>query len=281
MNTADLAGSKRRLRFAVSRMRLLAIMAGLFVIVATIVGTQGTAVAAAGSDTLFGSGNETLSSSSLFSAGGTYEARMQSDGNFVLYGPSGPLWATYTHGSASSRLVMQSDGNLVAYDGPTVLWASGTSGTNSRLVMQTDGNLVIYNSAGAAVWSTYTSNGVSKMAAAGAVAYARLQLGKPYAFGATGPNSFDCSGLTLQAYASVGVGLLRTSEQQFTEGTPVNRADLQPGDLVFYTGQGISPGHEAIYIGNGQIIEALRTGTNVMINTLDFPGGYVGARRVA
>ncbi len=245
--------------------------------------TASPASAAAGSNTLHGSANEALTSSatSLFSVSHspTYEARLQTDGNFVLYGPNGPLWATYTHGDANSRLVMQSDGNLVLYDNGAVLFATGTSGSGTRLVMQDDGNLVLYASNGSALWSTYTNNGRSRMAAAGAVAYAKQQLGKPYSYGATGPNSFDCSGLTLKSYASVGVSLPRTSQSQWGVGSAVNRADLQPGDLVFYYSS-TAPSHVAIYIGAGQIVEALKAGTNVMINPLDYPGGYVGARRM-
>jgi hypothetical protein len=239
--------------------------------------------AAAGGDTLNGSTNETLygaQNQSLFSPSRGYEARMQSDGNFVLYGPSGPLWATYTHGSSNSRLVMQSDGNLVIYDGGTVLYASGTGGSNARLVMQDDGNLVLYSN-GTPIWGTYTNNGASKMPPAGAVAFAKAQLGKWYQYGATGPNTYDCSGLTLRAYGSVGVTLPRTSQEQYKRGVTVSRPDLQPGDLTFYRGIGTSPGHVAIYIGNGQIVEALTTGTQVRIDSLDYPGGYVGARRVA
>jgi hypothetical protein len=246
------------------------------------------ASASAGSDTLLGRYNETLSTSpgnsSLFSSPSVsprYEARMQNDGNFVLYGPNGPLWATYTHGSANSRMVLQSDGNLVLYDGGTAIFATGTSGSDTRLVMQTDGNLVLYAANGSALWATYTNGGASKMAAAGAVSYAKNQLGKPYRYGGSGPDDFDCSGLTSRAYASVGISLPRTSQDQWHRGTAItNRADLQPGDLVFYYSS-TSPSHVAIFIGAGKIIEALKTGTNVMINPLDYPGGYVGGRRVA
>jgi cell wall-associated NlpC family hydrolase len=86
--------------------------------------------AGAGFDTLYGSGNETLygaQNQSLFlSPTRNYEARMQGDGNFVVYGPSGPVWSSNTRGS-NARLVMQSDGNLVMY-GSSAVWASQNAG---------------------------------------------------------------------------------------------------------------------------------------------------------
>src|SRR4051794_1534639 len=115
---------------------------------ATVTGIT-PAQAGAGSDTLFGGPNETLygaQNQGLFSPGGTYEARMQSDGNFVVYGPNGPLWSSNTHGT-NARLVMQSDGNLVIYADSGVLFTTNTPNRGgNRLVMQTDGNLVLYGS---------------------------------------------------------------------------------------------------------------------------------------
>ncbi|MGV8848709.1 MAG: NlpC/P60 family protein [Propionibacteriaceae bacterium] len=110
-----------------------------------------------------------------------------------------------------------------------------------------------------------------------ALNFALSQVGKSYVRGATGPNSYDCSGLTGTAYAQVGVGLPRTSQAQYGVGTPVSLANLAPGDLVFYY-SGIS--HVAIYIGNGMIVGASnpRTGVNVAsVTSMPFMGG----RRVA
>jgi peptidoglycan DL-endopeptidase CwlO len=110
-----------------------------------------------------------------------------------------------------------------------------------------------------------------------ALAWARKQLGKPYVFGATGPASFDCSGLTLGAWKAAGVSLNRTSEAQFRNGRAVSKSDLQPGDLVFYYG-GIS--HVALYVGNGTIIHAPHPGSNVRYAKLDSMP-FAGARRPA
>jgi cell wall-associated NlpC family hydrolase len=209
---------------------------------------------------------------------GGYMVVMQGDGNLVEYGPSGPLWATYT-GSGSSRLANQTDGNLVVLpDSGGVAWASGTGGGSGTLVLQDDGNVALYGSGGP-TWTTYTAGGTSKMAVTGAVAIAKRQLGKPYSYGATGPNSFDCSGLTQAAYASAGVAIPRTSQDQYTHSTRVSLAALQPGDLVFYYGS--SPSHVAMYVGNGQIIEALKTGTNVRYDSINYPGTPMGYGRVS
>lgn len=109
----------------------------------------------------------------------------------------------------------------------------------------------------------------------GAVAYAMAQVGKSYVYGATGPNSFDCSGLTSAAWATEGVTIPRTSSAQYSFGTPVSESELRPGDLVFY----YSPvSHVGIYVGGGRVVHALNPGSGVQITGLhDLP--YQGARR--
>ncbi|MEH0635888.1 C40 family peptidase [Streptomyces bottropensis] len=113
--------------------------------------------------------------------------------------------------------------------------------------------------------------------AAAAVSYAFSKLGSPYVWGATGPNAFDCSGLTLAAYRAAGVSLPRTTYSQINAGRRVSRSELLPGDLVFYY-SGIS--HVGIYIGNGQMIHAPNPSAPVRVAPLDeMP--YAGATRVA
>lgn len=96
--------------------------------------------------------------------------------------------------------------------------------------------------------------------AGAAVAAAASKVGKPYVYGATGPNSFDCSGLTGWAWKQAGVSLPRTSQSQASAGRSVPVDQIQPGDLVIYY-SGMS--HVAIYAGGGQIIHAPKPGTNV------------------
>ncbi|MFC4032466.1 C40 family peptidase [Streptomyces polygonati] len=98
-----------------------------------------------------------------------------------------------------------------------------------------------------------------------ALGYAFAQLGKPYAWGAAGPDSFDCSGLTSRAWAHAGRAIPRTSEQQWAELPRVPMASLRPGDLVVYF-QGAT--HVALYIGGGRVIEAPRPGATVQVSPL-------------
>jgi cell wall-associated NlpC family hydrolase len=111
-----------------------------------------------------------------------------------------------------------------------------------------------------------------------AVDTALAQVGDPYVYGATGPNSFDCSGLTSYAYKAAGKAIPRTSKAQSTFGTAVSKANLQPGDLVFF----YSPvSHVGMYIGNGQMVHASTAGKPVAVVSLDSMPSYAGARRVA
>jgi cell wall-associated NlpC family hydrolase len=98
------------------------------------------------------------------------------------------------------------------------------------------------------------------------VQFAHAQLGKPYVFGADGPGSYDCSGLTLAAWRQVGVSLPHSSRQQLAQSAKVSRASLQPGDLVFFYPD---THHVGIYIGNGKVIHAPTEGQNVKIAGMD------------
>jgi peptidoglycan DL-endopeptidase CwlO len=118
----------------------------------------------------------------------------------------------------------------------------------------------------------------SSQAAQIAVDTALAQRGKPYVWAASGSGSFDCSGLTAYAYYAAGVALPHSSALQSTMGKSVSRADLRPGDLVFF----YSPvSHVGIYIGNGQMVHAPTTGDVVKIANVDDIGSYAGARRLA
>jgi len=104
--------------------------------------------------------------------------------------------------------------------------------------------------------------GAPSARAAEAVAFAYRALGLPYVWGATGPNAYDCSGLTQAAWKSAGVSLPRTTYTQINAGTRVPQSQLRPGDLVFFY-SGIS--HVGLYIGNGQMIHAPHPGAPVRI----------------
>lgn len=100
---------------------------------------------------------------------------------------------------------------------------------------------------------------------------AQTKIGTPYVYGASGPSSFDCSGLTSWAYAQAGVSIPRTSEAQANIGTRIySQSDLQIGDLVFFFGD---LHHVGLYAGNGQILHAPRTGTVVRYESMSTIGG--------
>ena len=114
---------------------------------------------------------------------------------------------------------------------------------------------------------------------------AHKQLGKPYVWGAEGPNSFDCSGLIYYVYKNAaGITLPRTSSAQYSAGVAVSRSNLKEGDLIFSSTDGTGNiTHVAIYVGDGQMIHAPRNGKNVekvSISNSYWNKAYVGARRV-
>ena len=136
------------------------------------------------------------------------------------------------------------------------------------------------HSAAAAPSLTYTIAGTSvtapTWAAKVAVWTALGQRGDPYRWGGTGPDSFDCSGLTQYAWKAAGVSLPRVSRDQARYGRAVSKADLRPGDLVFF----YSPvSHIAVYIGNGYIVHAPSWGDSVKTTKLSYMDSYAGARR--
>jgi peptidoglycan DL-endopeptidase CwlO len=112
----------------------------------------------------------------------------------------------------------------------------------------------------------------------GVVGIAMRYLGVPYVWGGSSPSGFDCSGLVSYVFAQIGVSLPHSSYSQFGIGTPVSIGELQPGDLVFFTGAS----HVGIYIGGGQFIHAPHTGDVVKISSLSgyYSANFAGARRV-
>jgi cell wall-associated NlpC family hydrolase len=111
-----------------------------------------------------------------------------------------------------------------------------------------------------------------------AVDTALAQVGDPYVWGASGPNAFDCSGLTQYAYSAAGVSLPHSSRSQSGMGQAVSGDQLQPGDLLFY----YSPtSHVAMYIGNGQMVHASTAGKPVQVVSFNSMSGFTHARRIA
>ncbi len=111
-----------------------------------------------------------------------------------------------------------------------------------------------------------------RASAAQAIAYARRQLGKPYLWAAEGPDSFDCSGLTMRAWESAGRPLVHFSGAQYAQTARVPLAALQPGDLVFFGDDPAAIHHVGLYVGDGRMIEAPRSGLAVRYSTIHRSG---------
>jgi len=131
----------------------------------------------------------------------------------------------------------------------------------------------------AAATAAAATGGTAAPRARKAGAYARSKVGKPQdGWGAAGPGSFDCSGLTLAAYAAGGVSLPHSSAAQATLGRSVSRSELRPGDLLFW----YSPvSHVGIYVGNGNFVHARNPSVDIVLQSVaSYPAPFTGARRV-
>jgi cell wall-associated NlpC family hydrolase len=111
---------------------------------------------------------------------------------------------------------------------------------------------------------------------------ARAKLGRPYSYGASGPNAFDCSGFTRWVWQRAGVELAHYSGAQWAQARHIAAEELRPGDLVFYWGRGGGdPSHVGLYVGDGQIIHAPGRGRSVRYDSVWYwPGATVAAGRV-
>lgn len=111
------------------------------------------------------------------------------------------------------------------------------------------------------------------------LAAAYSQQGKPYVYGAAGPNAYDCSGLVMWAFAHAGISLPHSAAAQYGYGSHVSRSQLQPGDIVFFN-EGGGIGHDGIYVGGGMFIDANHTGGWVGVRNMSYYSGFVGGTRL-
>ena len=170
---------------------------------------------------------------------------------------------------------------LAAVNAPAVNGLAGRARATSAGSWSPTGALATATLVAAYASTAYRLESVSTQART-VVSWAEEQLGKPYQWGAAGPGSFDCSGLTMVALAQAGISVTHNANAQWQQAKahPVAENQLAPGDLVFYAGSDGSltaPGHVGIYVGTGEIIDAPYTGTNVRFDPLTAISGYVGA----
>lgn len=184
-------------------------------------------------------------------------------------------------GTGYSRLGLLYSGNSVTILGSSNGWYKISYGNGVGYVsaeyVSTKGN------------DNNSDSGSSSTSSIGeqAVALAKQQLGKPYVYGATGPNSFDCSGLFYYIFNRLGVNIARgSSSQYYNSGTFVSVDEMQPGDLVYlfdpkydYSGGSLPTTHVLMYIGNNTVLHASTTSNTVRTDTLF--GGYYGNYVVA
>jgi cell wall-associated NlpC family hydrolase len=157
--------------------------------------------------------------------------------------------------------------------------SSAGSSTGSGSIGSGSGGSGSGNSGSAA--SEGSSNG-SSSSGQSAVSWAERQVGLPYQWGGAGPGSYDCSGLTMRAWEQGGVSMPHSSRMQYRQVSKISYANLRPGDLVFYAtnpGNQATIHHVAMYVGNGQMVEAPYTGANVRVTSLRRDGSMPYAGR--
>ena len=201
-------------------------------------------------------------------------------------------WAIYGHGDimnpadaipAAARILLANGapGNL-----QQAIFAYNHSGSYVQLVLSwaaryAAGGAQAVSAAGSAVCQQAALGPLPAGAAGKILAYAEAQLGKPYLWGATGPDAFDCSGLAMMAYRAAGITIPRTSQAQWAYGTQIPASQVQPGDLVFFAGADgtpAAPGHVGIVLdpATHTMIDAYETGYPVEEDTYGLPASKGG-----
>jgi cell wall-associated NlpC family hydrolase len=190
------------------------------------------------------------------------------DGTASVYDPAdavaGAAKYLLAHGIGTSvQQAIFAYNHLTSYVQAVLSWAN-TYAQGGYTVSQ-----VSVTSVSQCVTAAGASNTAPNNAVAIAIAYAEAQIGKPYLWGGTGPDAFDCSGLVMMAYRQAGVIIPRTSQQQWAWGPQIQPGHEQPGDLVFFAGADgtqTNPGHVGMVIGNGKMVEAYATGFPIRIS---------------
>ena len=176
--------------------------------------------------------------------------------------------------------------HLDSYVQAVLGWASTYAGGGFTVsAVSPDSSATAGSGAGTSCTGTGTLDALvtPNAAVAAAIQFAHQQIGKPYLWGGTGPDAFDCSGLVMMAYRAAGINIERTSQQQWASEQKVPAAQVQPGDLVFFAGSDgtpTAPGHVGLVIGKGKMIEAYATGFPVRISTFGTASSAAGLAKI-
>ena len=202
-------------------------------------------------------------------------------------GPMQFLPATFeAYATGPDRPLSPYDPADAIYTAAAVLCASGARGGSAAGIEQA---VFAYNHADWYVsevmsWAAKYAVQGGSTAVATAIAFAMAQLGKPYQWGAAGPDAYDCSGLLYAAYAAAGIHIARTTYQWQQDGPVIPLSQIQPGDLLFSAGSDgtpSDPGHVVMYLGGGQVIQAPQPGEDVQIDPVDLASVVVATRPAA
>lgn len=191
-----------------------------------------------------------------------YELQLTSLSNVIK--KQEDITENYAKGSEKRRASMQQEIALIKQE--IGLFSDARSNAESV----SNSSSIVANQSGTAIGKQIVTN-------------AEKYLNTPYVWGGESPQGFDCSGLVQYVYKQVGIQLNRTSQEQYKQGTPVSKANLQPGDLVFFEPTSTGPGHVGIYAGNGKVVQSPHTGDVVKVSNLNDminADGWVGARRI-
>ena len=196
-----------------------------------------------------------------------------------------PIVGMSSTAAGNGYWMVASDGGLFSFGGAGFSGSVSGRDSSGTLSVTADGDGYHEIQRDGSVWSFAPGQPASRRqidlpasasVAATAVSVALSQVGKPYVYGAAGPDAFDCSGLAQYAYGRAGLSLPRNTAQQLSATQPVSAADLQPGDLVFFY-----PGatHVGIYVGNGAMVDAPHAGAAVRVESIAYFGPVVGVTR--
>lgn len=217
-----------------------------------------------------------------------------SGGTSTQSGTSGQTSSGSTTTSTPSLTPVSSDIGIVTGDGVRMRSGAGTNYStlgyyNRGTQMTVKGQCGDWYSVSYKGTNGYVSTSYMKLSSGSAqgeqiVATAKTYLGTPYVYGDSKPGGFDCSGFMYYLYTSYGYNIYRTASTQFkNDGVPVDKANLKPGDLVFFSSSTDPISHVGMYIGNGEFIHASSGAGAVVISRLDssyYTRYYAGARRI-